>query len=174
VLWLLQKLHSFLSFSFFVLCVVFENVFSPKGWQNNSPNCKILKCSDLIHFPMVLRISICKLDAKNIPDAFKHVPDLFRRLQDRKTRTKPNILKTLKTCPEKIRAECAVTSPRSQNILRTQKPSKKHRWTQAVSANYQPVHLSSCKVGAKPPRPHRISTEFGPPSPTNFTKLHRP
>jgi len=77
VIWLLKKLDSFLSFSFFVLGAFFENVFSPKGWQKNSQNCKIPKCSDLIDFHMILPISICKFDAKHIPDAFKHVPDLF-------------------------------------------------------------------------------------------------
>jgi len=35
---------------------------------------------------MVLHIAICKFDAPNIPDAFKHVPDLCWRLQDNKTR----------------------------------------------------------------------------------------
>jgi len=74
---LLKKLDICLSFSFFVLGAFFENVFSPKGWQKNSQNCKIPKCSDLIDFPMILLISIYKFDAKNTPDAFEHVPDLF-------------------------------------------------------------------------------------------------
>jgi len=77
VIWLLKKLDTFVSFSFFVLGAFFEKVFSPKGWQKNSQNCKIPKCSDLIDFQMILPISICKFDAKNTPDAFKHVPDLF-------------------------------------------------------------------------------------------------
>jgi len=77
VIWLLQKLLSFLSFSIFVLGPFFENVFSPKGWQKNSKNCKIPKCSDPIDFPMILPISICKFDAKHFPDVFKHVPGLF-------------------------------------------------------------------------------------------------
>jgi len=76
VIWLLKKLLSCLSFSMFVLGPFFENVFSPKGWQKNSRNCKIPKCSDLIDFLMILPISICKFDAKHTPDAFKHVPGL--------------------------------------------------------------------------------------------------
>ena len=87
----------------FVFGPFFENVFSPKGWQKNSQNCKIPKCSDLIDGLMVLPISIWKFDAttyKNTPNAFQHVPDLFWRLRDRKTRkhTKP---KKIKTCPAK-------------------------------------------------------------------------
>jgi len=74
---LLKKLDIVLSFSFFVLGAFSENVFSPKGWQKNSQSCKIPKCSDLIDFLMILPISICKFDAKHIPDAFKHVPGLF-------------------------------------------------------------------------------------------------
>ena len=77
VIWLLKKLYIFLSFPFFVLGAFFENVFSPKGWQKNSQNCKIPKCSDFIDFLMILPISICKFDAKDTPDAFKHVPGLF-------------------------------------------------------------------------------------------------
>ena len=61
----------------FLVGAFFENVFSPKGWQKNSQNCKIPKCSDLIDFPMILPISICNFDAKHVPDAFKHVPGLF-------------------------------------------------------------------------------------------------
>jgi len=38
---------------------------------------KSQKCSELIDFLMILPIPICKFDAKNTPDAFKHVPDLF-------------------------------------------------------------------------------------------------
>ena len=77
VIWLLKKLYSFLSFPISVLGSFSENVLSPKGSQKNSQNCKIPKCSDLIDFQMILPISICKFDAKNIPDAFKHVPDLY-------------------------------------------------------------------------------------------------
>ena len=32
---------------------------------------------------MVLLISLCKFDERNIPDAFKHVPDLFEGPRDR-------------------------------------------------------------------------------------------
>jgi len=78
-----------------VLGPFFENVLSPKGWQKESRNCKIPKCLDLIDFQMILPIVICKFDAKNTPDAFKHVPDLFWRLRDRKhtTNTKPQKIK---------------------------------------------------------------------------------
>ena len=75
--WLLNKLSSFLRFAMFVLGSFSENVFSPKGWQKNSQNCKIPKCSDLHDILMILPISICNFDAKTTPDAFKHVPDLF-------------------------------------------------------------------------------------------------
>jgi len=49
---------------------------------------------------MILPISTCKFDAKNTPDAFKHVPGLFWRLRDRKTRKKQQNLKKLKTFPQ--------------------------------------------------------------------------
>jgi len=75
VIWLL-KIIVFKLFVFRVGCVL-ENVFSPKGWQKNSQNYKIPECSDLIGFHMVLAISICKFDAKNTSDAFKHVSDVL-------------------------------------------------------------------------------------------------
>ena len=71
------KKYRLLSCSFFVLGAIFENVFFLKGWQNNSPNCKKNKMLGSYRFPMFLSISTCKFDAKNTPDAFKHVPDLF-------------------------------------------------------------------------------------------------
>jgi len=103
-----QKLYSFSRFSFFVLDAFFENVFSPKGWQKNSQNCLIPKCSDLIDFPMVLPIFICKFDTKDIPDAFKHVPDLFWRLRDWKTRTNTQNLKQIKLAPKKQLGVCSM------------------------------------------------------------------
>ena len=42
-----------------------------------SQTVKPQKCSDFIDWPMVLPVSICKFDANNTPDAFKHVPDFF-------------------------------------------------------------------------------------------------
>ena len=41
-----KQLDIFLSFPFFLLGAFFKNVFFPKGLQQNSPNCKIPKCSD--------------------------------------------------------------------------------------------------------------------------------
>jgi len=38
---------------------------------------KIPRCLDLNDSIMVLPMSICKFDAKNIPNAFEHVPDLL-------------------------------------------------------------------------------------------------
>ena len=39
---------------------------------------KIQTCLDIIGYTMVLTIPICKSDAQNITDAFKHVPELLR------------------------------------------------------------------------------------------------
>ena len=47
---------------------------------------KLQKCLDLIACKLVLTISTSKLDAKDTPDAFKHVPDLFWRPRGRKIR----------------------------------------------------------------------------------------
>ena len=38
---------------------------------------KILNCSDLVDGNMVLPVCICKFDAKDIPDASKHISDVF-------------------------------------------------------------------------------------------------
>jgi len=50
---------------------------------------------------MILPISICNFDAKNTPDAFKHVPGLFWKLRDRKTPKNHKTLKNLKLAPKK-------------------------------------------------------------------------
>jgi len=63
----------------------FKHVFSPNGWQKNSQNCKIQKCSDLIHCPMVLPISICKFDVKNTPQMYSNTsPTCFEGPRGRK------------------------------------------------------------------------------------------
>ena len=51
--------------------------FPPRAGKRTPKIVKIPKCSDLVGYSMVLPISICKFDAANTPDAFKHVPDLF-------------------------------------------------------------------------------------------------
>jgi len=61
-------------------------MYFPRKTLRRTPKIiKIPKCSDLVGYNMVLLISICKLDAKTNPDAFKHVPDLFWRARGRKT-----------------------------------------------------------------------------------------
>jgi len=53
-------------------------MYFPRRAGKSTPKIvKSPKCSDLIEFPMILPISICKFDATNTPDAFKHVPGLF-------------------------------------------------------------------------------------------------
>ena len=50
----------------------------PEGLAKELPKMvKILKCLGLIDSAMVITISICKFDANNIPDVFKHITDLF-------------------------------------------------------------------------------------------------
>jgi len=55
----------------------FENVFSPKGWQKNLPNKQNPLMFGFVQLQMGSTISICKFDANNTTDAFKHIPDLF-------------------------------------------------------------------------------------------------
>jgi len=77
-------------------------MYFPRRAGKRTP--KIVKSQNvqiLFDFPMILPISICKFDAKNTPDAFKHAPDLFWRLRDRKTRKKHKTLKNLKLAPKK-------------------------------------------------------------------------
>jgi len=55
-----------------------ENTLSPKGLQKKLPKMrKRQKCLNSIDFTIVFNMSTCKFDAKNTPDAFKHVPGLF-------------------------------------------------------------------------------------------------
>ena len=48
-----------------------------RAGKRTPQNVEIPECFDLIECPMVLHISTSKFDARNTPDAFKHVPDLF-------------------------------------------------------------------------------------------------
>ena len=100
-------------FSFWVR---FSKKRSPRRARKRTPlNDKIPKCLDLIDCTMVLPISKCKFDAKQIPDAFQHVPDLFWRararkigfrdpatkmLRDGKNKQKWQILTNLKLAPK--------------------------------------------------------------------------
>ena len=54
-----------------------KKCISPKGWQNTPPNKGNPKMFVGIDYIMVLHISTCNFDVKNISDAFSHVPDPF-------------------------------------------------------------------------------------------------
>ena len=56
---------------------IFRKCVLPEGLAKTPPNMmKLPTCLDLIDYTMVLTISICKFDAENTPNAFKHAPDL--------------------------------------------------------------------------------------------------
>ena len=61
----------------FVLRALSENVFSPKGWQKTPRNCKNQGMFGSYRLHNGFTNLHCKADAKNTPDACKHVPDLF-------------------------------------------------------------------------------------------------
>jgi len=62
---------------------VFRKCVLPEGLANKKITeiVTIPECSDLIDYNWFTNISICKFDAQNTPDEFKHMPDLFGRAQ---------------------------------------------------------------------------------------------
>jgi len=50
-----------------------------EGWQKNSHKAKTKNIFGYYRLCNGLNISTCKLDAKDIPDAFKHIRDMFSR-----------------------------------------------------------------------------------------------
>ena len=53
----------------FVLGALFENVFSPKSWQQNSPKLQKNKMLGFYRLHKGFLIPTCKFDAENTPDA---------------------------------------------------------------------------------------------------------
>jgi len=66
------------SMFFVVGAFFFSEMCCPRTPGKRTPKLeKRPNCLDIIDGATVLHTSICKFNAKNTPDAFKHVPDLF-------------------------------------------------------------------------------------------------
>ena len=79
----------------------FENVFSPKGWQKNSQNCKIPKCSDLIDFLWFYPFPYANSMQNTSPMHLNTSPACFEGSGTGKQEKKHKTLKNLKLAPNK-------------------------------------------------------------------------
>jgi len=68
----------------FVLGVHFRKCVFPQWLAKKPPKMmEISKCLDLTGYTMVIPIFICRVIARNTPDAFQHVPDPFGSISDK-------------------------------------------------------------------------------------------
>jgi len=85
----------------FVLDKVFENIFSPKGWQKNSQKCKSHNVRILSIVQWFYPFSNANSMRKTSPMHLNTSPTSLEGSGTGKHRTKQKTFRNIRTCPEK-------------------------------------------------------------------------